>query len=76
LRAFTAADSRAPAADLSEQERRVLRLLAAGRSNPEIAGDLVVSINTVKAHVKNIYRKLDVTNRLEAGAAAQRLGLA
>ena len=60
---------------LSEQEQRVLRLLAAGRSNPEIAAALVISINTVKAHVKNIYRKLDVANRLEAGAAAHRLHL-
>lgn len=74
LRAFTA-DAGAPVADLSAQERRVLRLLAAGRSNPEIAGDLVVSINTVKAHIKHIYSKLDVTSRREAGAAAQRLGL-
>lgn len=59
---------------LSPQERRVLRLLIAGHSNPEIARDLIVSVNTVKAHIKNIYRKLDVKNRLEASEAARRLG--
>jgi LuxR family maltose regulon positive regulatory protein len=51
---------------LSPQEQRVLRLLADGRSNPEIAEHLIVSINTVKAHLKNIYRKLGVTNRMQA----------
>jgi LuxR family maltose regulon positive regulatory protein len=59
---------------LSPQERRVLRLLVAGRSNTEIAADLVVSVNTVKVHVKSIYRKLNVTNRLEAASAARELG--
>jgi LuxR family transcriptional regulator, maltose regulon positive regulatory protein len=51
---------------LSPQEQRVLRLLDAGRSNPEIAEQLVVSVNTVKAHLKNIYRKLGVRNRMQA----------
>jgi LuxR family maltose regulon positive regulatory protein len=60
---------------LSPQERRVLRLIAAGHSNTEIAADLVVSVNTVKVHVKSIYRKLNVTNRLEAASAARELGL-
>ncbi len=60
---------------LSPQESRVLRLLVAGRSNPEIAGDLVVSINTVKAQVKSIYRKLDVSGRLEASEVARQLRL-
>ena len=58
---------------LSSQEQRVLRLLIAGHSNPEIARDLVVSVNTVKAHLKNIYRKLNVNNRLEACETARRL---
>lgn len=57
--------------ELSEQERRVLRLLAAGRSNLEIAGELIISVNTVKAHVKSIYRKLNVSSRLEAASAAR-----
>jgi LuxR family maltose regulon positive regulatory protein len=60
---------------LSQQEMRVLRLLVAGRTNPEIARELVVSINTIKAQVKSIYRKLDVGGRLEASDTARRLGL-
>jgi LuxR family transcriptional regulator, maltose regulon positive regulatory protein len=60
---------------LSPQELRVLRLLVAGRSNPEIARELIVSINTVKVQVKSIYRKLNVTNRVEASQAAHHLHL-
>jgi LuxR family maltose regulon positive regulatory protein len=56
---------------LSTQEQRVLALLVAGRSNPEIAEALVVSINTVKGHVKNLYRKLGVVNRVQAGEVAR-----
>ena len=56
---------------LNAQEQRVLRLLAAGRSNPEIARELVVSINTVKAHVQSIYRKLNVNNRQRDCTPAQ-----
>jgi LuxR family maltose regulon positive regulatory protein len=60
---------------LSPQEQRVLHLLAAGHSNPAMAQALVVSINTIKTHVKSIYRKLNVTNRVEACTAAQNLQL-
>jgi LuxR family maltose regulon positive regulatory protein len=60
---------------LSGQELRVLRLLAAGMSNGEIANELVVSTNTVKTHVKNIYRKLNVNARDEARALAKELKL-
>ncbi|WP_201394266.1 LuxR C-terminal-related transcriptional regulator [Ktedonobacter sp. SOSP1-52] len=60
---------------LSLQEQRVLRLLVAGRSNPEIARELVVSVNTVKTQVQSIYRKLGVTNRVEASTAARDLHL-
>lgn len=60
---------------LSPQELRVLRLLVAGRSNPEIASALVVSVNTVKTHLQSMYRKLGVTNRVEASAAARSLHL-
>lgn len=60
---------------LSEQELRVLRLLAAGLTNPEIARELIVSVNTVKTHVKNIYQKLNVSNRQEASQAARYLKL-
>ncbi len=61
---------------ISPQEQRVLRLLAAGRSNAEIASELVVSINTIRTHVQSIYRKLGVNNRSAAGALARRLHLA
>jgi DNA-binding CsgD family transcriptional regulator len=46
----------------------VLRRLAAGKRNREIAADLAISENTVKFHVANIYRKLDVSSRSEATA--------
>jgi LuxR family maltose regulon positive regulatory protein len=60
---------------LSAQEQRVLSLLAVGCSNPEIAEALVISVNTVKDHVKNLYRKLGVTNRVQAGELARRVNL-
>jgi LuxR family maltose regulon positive regulatory protein len=60
---------------LSEQEQRVLRLLVAGRSNPEIANLLIISLNTVKTHIQSLYRKLDVHNRVEASEVARRLSL-
>jgi LuxR family maltose regulon positive regulatory protein len=60
---------------LSPQEARVLRLLAAGHSNPEIATELVVSVNTIKTQVKSIYRKLNVTSRAEARDVATHLNL-
>ena len=58
---------------LSPQETRVLRLLAAGLTNAEIAQELVVSTNTVKTQVKSIYRKLNVGSRQEARQVARRL---
>ena len=60
---------------LSQQEVRVLRLLVAGRSNGEIASELVVSTNTVKTHVKSIYRKLNVRSRQEVRLVAKELKL-
>jgi LuxR family maltose regulon positive regulatory protein len=51
---------------LSRQEQRVLRLVLAELSYPEIARELVVSVNTVKTHVNHIYRKLNVHSRREA----------
>jgi DNA-binding CsgD family transcriptional regulator len=55
------------------QEQRVLRLLAAGWTNREIARELVMSVNTVKGHVKHLYRKLGVSNRVQASEAARQL---
>lgn len=60
---------------LTEQELRVLRLLAEGLSNEEIASLLSVSINTVKSHVKHIYQKLHVSDRTSAAVWALRNGL-
>jgi len=60
---------------LSPQERRVLRLLAAGRSNPEIANELIVSVNTIKTQVQSIYYKLGVNSRQEAREVARKLRL-
>ncbi len=60
---------------LSPQERRVLRLLATGRSNPEIARELIISVNTVRSQVQSIYRKLGVNNRVAANEVSRRLQL-
>jgi len=60
---------------LTEREQQILRLIAAGRSNPEIAQLLYLSLNTIKWHVKNLYGKLGVGSRVEAAARAQELGL-
>jgi LuxR family maltose regulon positive regulatory protein len=60
---------------LSPQEQRVLRLLVAGHSNPEIARELVVSVNTIRSQVRSIYRKLNVSGRAEARQAARQLNL-
>jgi len=58
---------------LSERELEILRLIATGRSNPEIAEVLYLSLNTVKWHVKNLYGKLEVSNRVEAVERAREL---
>jgi len=53
----------------------VLRLLRSELTGPEIAGELVVSLNTVRTHTKNIFAKLGVTNRRAAVRRADELGL-
>jgi LuxR family transcriptional regulator, maltose regulon positive regulatory protein len=60
---------------LSERELEVLKLIAAGASNEEIAERLVIAIGTVKRHVSNILGKLTVSNRTQAVARAQAIGL-
>jgi NarL family two-component system response regulator LiaR len=67
---------RAPLANLSEREFEVLRLIAAGYSNSEIAEQLVISGNTVKSHVSNILNKLHLADRTQAAIFAWREGLA
>ena len=74
---------RRPTAQLPEPERlgltarefEVLRLVAAGRSNREIASELFISTKTASVHVSNILGKLGVTSRGEAAATAHRLRL-
>ena len=60
---------------LTKREQEILRLVAEGRSNGEVARKLWVTEQTVKFHLSNIYRKLGVTNRTEAGRQAQLIGL-
>jgi DNA-binding CsgD family transcriptional regulator len=60
---------------LTERELGVLALVAAGRTNRQIAEELFISTKTASAHVSKLLTKLEVTNRGEAGAAARRLGL-
>jgi LuxR family maltose regulon positive regulatory protein len=60
---------------LSQRELEVLHLMALGRTNQEIARQLIVAPGTIKAHAASIYRKLDVANRTEAVARARQLGL-
>jgi ATP/maltotriose-dependent transcriptional regulator MalT len=60
---------------LSRREVEVLRLLAAGRSNRQIAADLSVSVRTIERHVGNLYGKIDAHNRADATAFAFRHGL-
>ncbi|HTK10582.1 MAG TPA: LuxR C-terminal-related transcriptional regulator [Ktedonobacteraceae bacterium] len=62
-------------APLSQQEQRVLHLIVAELSYPEIARELTISLNTVKTHVNTVYRKLNVHSRREARAVAQDLHL-
>jgi LuxR family maltose regulon positive regulatory protein len=60
---------------LSESEPRVLRYLPTNLSNREIADELYVSVNTVKAHIRHLFAKLDTHRRGEAVDRARALGL-
>jgi LuxR family maltose regulon positive regulatory protein len=60
---------------LSEREIEVLRLMAEGYKYKEIAERLVVSINTIRHHTRNVYGKLDVNNRTQAIGKAKELNL-
>ena len=60
---------------LSERELEVLRLMAAGAANKNIASDLAISESTVKTHVTNIFQKLEVNHRTEAVTQALQRGI-
>ena len=60
---------------LSEREREVLLLMATGASNQEIAQALIIAVNTVKRHARNIFGKLGVENRTQAVVRARALDL-
>lgn len=69
------ARSTAMAEALTGRELEVLRMLAAGKRNREIADELVVTLDTVKKHVTHTFEKLGAANRTEAVAKARELGL-
>jgi NarL family two-component system response regulator LiaR len=77
VQALVRAADRAPelGADLTEREREVLDLLAAGMSNPEIAEDMIISVAAVKYHVSSLLSKLGAANRTEAVVLALQHGL-
>jgi len=60
---------------LTDRETEILRLLAQGQTNPQIARELVVSPGTVKSHVRHIIAKLGVSDRTQAAVRAMELGL-
>ena len=69
------AGARRLATILTERETEVMRLVAQGLSNKQIAETLLLSVGTVKIHVHNIYGKLGVSNRVDLTLYAQKRGL-
>ena len=61
---------------LSDREMQVLRLIANGQDNAQIAAELHISPKTVKNHISNILMKLQIENRIQAAVFAVRSGLA
>ncbi len=58
--------------NITAREQQVLKLIADGKSNKQIASDIFLSIETVKTHISKIFRKLEVNNRMEAVMAARK----
>jgi DNA-binding NarL/FixJ family response regulator len=69
-------DREDPAAELTDREREILRMVAAGKANKQIAAELVISERTARTHVSNILRKLNLSSRTQAALWAVREGLA
>jgi NarL family two-component system response regulator LiaR len=61
--------------ELSDREIQVLKLIANGKDNAQIAGDLHISPKTVKNHISNILMKLQIENRIQAAVYAVRSGI-
>ena len=74
-RAKASSTGAAAAPRLTRREREILRLVGEGYSNAQLAGILCVTEQTVKFHLSNVYRKLEVSNRTEASRWAQVHGL-
>lgn len=70
-----AAGARQPVSPLTPREVDIMRLMASGLTNKEIARQCFISVSTVKRHTANIYLKLEVSNRTKAAARADELGL-
>jgi NarL family two-component system response regulator LiaR len=64
-----------PYTELTDREMEVLKLIASGMSNSEIAEKLVISVNTVKGHVSNILSKLQLADRTQAAVYAWEQGI-
>ena len=75
LRAQSPGHTQPPRAELSDRELEVLKLIAIGKDNAEIAKDLFISPKTVKNHISNILMKLQIDNRIQAAVYAVRSGI-
>ena len=73
--ASTSEQSESLAEPLTDREVEILRLLAQGQTNPQIARELVISPGTVKNHVRHIIAKLEVSDRTQAAVRGMELGL-
>ena len=65
-----------PGAELTDREREILRMVAEGKANKQIAAELVISERTARTHVSNILRKLNLSSRTQAALWAVREGVA
>jgi DNA-binding NarL/FixJ family response regulator len=74
MRSLPSPRAQAPAPQLTAREQEIVRLLAAGRANKEIAAELVISERTARTHVSNILAKLGLTSRTQAALWAVREG--